>query len=93
MEEYARFLKYVLVAILSFSFHTVNLVYGDSLSYHYVDSDNGITVEWASNHQITTNFTMTSSSLTKGNYFAFGLSTDQNMVIFSLGRYLFAYLI
>ena len=41
-----------------------------------------ITINWISNDQSTTNFTMSSSGMTSGNYFSFGLSTDQSMVGF-----------
>ena len=42
--------------------------------------DGPISLNWISNDQSTTNFSMSSSGMSNGNYFAFGFSKDQQMV-------------
>jgi hypothetical protein len=46
-------------------------------------SSNSINITWIGNSSLNSlNFTMSSSGMTSGNYFSFGLSTDQSMVTF-----------
>ena len=57
---------------------TINLLIKQAQAEQY--EDNTIKIEWIVNDQSTTNFTMSSSSMSSGNYFSFGLSKDQKMV-------------
>jgi len=69
------FSMYTLIVLLSLIFQSIFA----NLNETYTSGS--IKIEWTSNDQNKTNFTMSSSGMTSGNYFAFGLSYDTSMVI------------
>ncbi len=66
---------YTLIVLLSLIFQSIFA----NLNETYTSGS--INIGWTSNDQDKTNFTMSSSGMTSGNYFAFGLSDDTSMVI------------
>lgn len=67
-------IKILLLALLS----DANLRLASAGGGQYTSGS--ISIVWLDNNATTTNFTMSSTGITKGSYFAFGLSTDTEMV-------------